>query len=227
MVNIKFINSKSEELFLLKEHALFGISPFNSYYSEENLKKLFAWGLSYFKEVSIFIPDKISAYTLQAKGYSEDKAQKKTRLHDNNLKNKSIRALVANNLSEAEAKNKIILWTDLMNNQTYLELYNTCKSLYEKDEKFKNGCLETSKWVLTSKDVCETVGNEAINIAAKYFIAELPIYLNSPDIFNVSSSLVIYKELLPDFLSKIYNNQSEFSNLLSSKQGYLAVYFNE
>jgi hypothetical protein len=29
---LNFVNSESEELFLLKEHVLVGTSPFNSYY---------------------------------------------------------------------------------------------------------------------------------------------------------------------------------------------------
>jgi hypothetical protein len=38
---LNFVNSKSEELFRLKEYALIDINPFNSYYLEESLKKLF------------------------------------------------------------------------------------------------------------------------------------------------------------------------------------------
>jgi hypothetical protein len=41
---LNFVNSESEELFLLKEHSLIGISPFNSYYSEENFKKALFMG---------------------------------------------------------------------------------------------------------------------------------------------------------------------------------------
>jgi cyclo(L-tyrosyl-L-tyrosyl) synthase len=105
---LNFVNSESEELFLLKEHALIGISPFNSYYSEENLKKLFSWGLSTFKRINIFIPDGISIYTLQGMGYPKERAEKKTRSQDRYLKNKAIRALAANNISEAEANNMIV-----------------------------------------------------------------------------------------------------------------------
>jgi cyclo(L-tyrosyl-L-tyrosyl) synthase len=107
---LNFVNSESEELFFLKEPALIGISPFNSYYSEENLKKLFSWGLSTFKRkrISIFIPDGISIYTLHAMGYPKERAEKKTRSQDRYLKNKVIRALAANNISEAEANNMIV-----------------------------------------------------------------------------------------------------------------------
>jgi hypothetical protein len=37
-VVLNFVNTESQELFLSREHAVLGISPFNSYYSEDNLK---------------------------------------------------------------------------------------------------------------------------------------------------------------------------------------------
>jgi hypothetical protein len=36
--SIKCLNSKSEDIFLRKEHALIGISPFNGYYIESDLR---------------------------------------------------------------------------------------------------------------------------------------------------------------------------------------------
>jgi cyclo(L-tyrosyl-L-tyrosyl) synthase len=223
---LNFVNSESERIFILKEHVLVGTSPFNSYYEENNLKKLFSWSLSHFKEVSVFIPDGISAYTLQAIGYSEDKAKRKERLHDNNLKHKVIRSLVANNFSEAEAESKIVFLSNLMYNQKYLKFHNAYKELYEKDENFKNGCLATSKMVLASKGFQGNINDEVVKLAVKYFIAELPIYLNTSEILNVPSSLYVYKDQPADFLSNIYNNNSLFSKLISSNQGYLAVTFN-
>ena len=225
---LNFVNSESEELFRLKEHVLVGTSPFNSYYEENNLKKLFSWSLNHFKEVNVFIPDGISAYTLQAVGYSEDKAKRKGRLHDNNLKHKVIRSLVANKISEAEAENKIVFLSNLMYNQKYLKFHKAYEELYEKDENFRNGCLTTSKLVLASKNIPSTINSDdALRTAVKYFLAELPIYLNTSEILNVPSSLYVYKDQPADFLSNIYNNNSSFSKLISSNQGYSAVNFIE
>jgi cyclo(L-tyrosyl-L-tyrosyl) synthase len=116
LASVKFVNLESEKIFNLREHALLGISPFNSYYSEENLKRLFAWGLDNFKAINVFIPNEVSAYTLQAMGCSEKEAKKKTKLHDNNLKNKAIRALVANNVVDVEANNMMVFCSDLIKN---------------------------------------------------------------------------------------------------------------
>jgi cyclo(L-tyrosyl-L-tyrosyl) synthase len=221
--SIKFVNDLSKKLFDLKEHALFGISPFNSYYTEDNLKKLFSWGLSNFKEISVCIPDGASTYTLQALGYPKDKADRKTKRHDNNLRNKAIKALVANNLSEYEAKSKMLFFSDLaQNNKKYMEFCKLYEQMYENDKNFREGCLLTSKYVLSTKDNSACVDETVLNLAIKYFLAELPLYLNTTDILNVNSSLFVYKDLPTDFVNKIYNN-GPFSSLLSLKQGYLAI----
>jgi cyclo(L-tyrosyl-L-tyrosyl) synthase len=216
---IECFNATSEQLFDLKEHALLGISPFNSYYVQDNLERLFTWALNDFKEVSVFIPDKISVYTLQAVGYPKDKAEKKAKKQDNYLKNKAMKALITNGLSEIEAKNKIVYLSDLMHNKVYIQLRNNCLDLYKNNAAFRDGCLSTSKWVLTGKRFCDTVESEQLDIAVKYFLAELPLYLDTPRILNVPSSLFIYKDPLPEFLQKIY----EENVLISSHQGYVTV----
>jgi cyclo(L-tyrosyl-L-tyrosyl) synthase len=228
--SMNFVNPQSQELFLSREHALLGISPFNSYYSEVNLKRLFRWALNNFKKINVFIPDEISTYTLQAIGYSLDKAQKKTRLHDNNLKNKAIRALLANDLSVSQAKESLVLLGSNLsiNNSIYIKFFNTYTGLYETDERFREGCLASSKVVLASKGFHGDVNDEAASIAVKYFIAELPIYFNTSEILNISSSLYVYKDPPSAFLTSVYNNEnSPFNSYISYKQGYMAVDFIE
>jgi cyclo(L-tyrosyl-L-tyrosyl) synthase len=226
--SVSFANPQSQELFLLKEHALISISPFNSYYSQENLNKLFSWGLSSFKKINIFIPDMISVYTLQAIGYSEMKAKRKTRLHDNSLKNKALRALLANNLSEDIANDMMIFCNDLMHhNEKYLKFHKIYKKLYEDDENFRDGCLATSKRVLASKDILGVNNDEAADIAAKYFLAELPLQLNASEILDVPSSLYVYKNPPSDFLTNVYSKNSPFYLHVSPRHGYMTVNFTE
>lgn len=71
-------NAASEEIYLKKEHALIGISPFNSYFTVETMAKLLNWAFSTFDKVDIIIPDKISFYSLLGFGYSEETALKRS-----------------------------------------------------------------------------------------------------------------------------------------------------
>jgi cyclo(L-tyrosyl-L-tyrosyl) synthase len=213
------LNPLSEELFNIKEHALIGISPFNGFFTEYNLEKIFAWAIDNFKEISVFIPDEISAYTLQAAGYSEDKAQKKTARQDRYLKHKAIRALMANGLLETEAESKMLYLSYLTKNKRYIEVYNNCMRLFDTDKSFKDGCLATSKWVLDGKSVQGVITDESLEIAVKYFLAELPLYLDTPGILGTPSSLFVYKDAPSEFLKKIYAENL----LVAPRQGYLAI----
>jgi cyclo(L-tyrosyl-L-tyrosyl) synthase len=159
-------------------------------------------------------------------GYSEEKARRKTNRQDRYLKNKAIKALSVNNLSK-EAEEKILFCSDLINNERYLKFYYNYKKLYENDEDFRKGCLATSKMVLESKGFQGDMNDETVRVAVKYFIAELPIYLNIPEILNVSSSLYVYKDLPSEFLMKIYNKENQFYLHKSLKQGCLSVNFIE
>jgi cyclo(L-tyrosyl-L-tyrosyl) synthase len=219
--SVKFVNTFSENLFNFKRHALIGISPFNSYFSEEVLTELFSWALKIFKDVNIFIPNEISSYTFEALGYDKNKALKKTRTQDRYLKNKAVSALMANGINEHETVKRIVFLGDVLSNEKYISFYNIYKNLYENDKNFREGCLLTSKWVLEGKCDLESIDEKALGIAVKYFLAELPLFLNSPEILNLESSLFIYKDT-PEFVSRIYND-SLFSDLPSVSQGYMAI----
>ncbi|WP_374133452.1 tRNA-dependent cyclodipeptide synthase [Candidatus Endomicrobiellum pyrsonymphae] len=68
--------------------------------------------------------------------------------------------------------------------------------------------LATSKTVLASKGFLGDMSDEAVCVAVKYFIAELPVYLNVPDSINISSYLYAYKDTLSGFLTGVYNKDS-------------------
>src|ERR1700688_333964 len=90
---IYLIGKNSKSIYKQRSHVLIGVSPFNSYFSEKNITTIIQWAKRNFKLVNIFIPDDMSIYTLKAIGYSQEKAEFKTRRQDIYLKNKVFRAL--------------------------------------------------------------------------------------------------------------------------------------
>ena len=217
----EFINSESIKIFTGSEHVLIGISPFNSYFSDKRMTLIFSWAFKHFNNVNLFIPDKISAYTLQAVGYDEKKAQQKTKRQDRYLRHKAVRALMSLGFSEKESDAKIIYLSDVLNNQNYIEAYKLCVERYENDNEFYENCLSTSKWVLDGKVKNDNpITEESLRIASKYFLAELPLYINTPGILGVKESLFVYKDT-PKFLHRIYADKS----LMNPGQGYASVYF--
>lgn len=197
----------TEEFAPLNEHVLIGVSPFNRYFSQENLEKIISWGLNNFKHMHIFLPDEIYTYTFLALGYSPERARKKTRRQDCYLKNKVVKALINNDIAECNTENYIVLLSHLRNNQNYVEIYHNCLDLFEYDEFFRQGCLATSKWIIDHKNISQTfLSEDMINTAVKYFLAELPLFLNTPKILDTPSSVFMYSDI-PEFLKNIYKQK--------------------
>lgn len=58
-------------------YALIAVSPFNSYFSINNMKKLFNWADINFIDFNVFMMDEVSVYNLMAIGYDKKKLYKK------------------------------------------------------------------------------------------------------------------------------------------------------
>jgi cyclo(L-tyrosyl-L-tyrosyl) synthase len=213
-----YINQDSENTVPTKNHALIGVSPFNSFFSESLLGNLLSWGLKSFNDMHVFIPTKISTYTFLALGYPENRARIKTKKQDSYLTNKVLRAFMSHGFSESEARARIVSLDDLNTNEEYLKIYKRCQDAFEHNLTFRNGCLSTSKWILSDKEKVNSISEDSLNIAVQYFLAELPLFLDTPKILNISSSFFVYKEM-PEFLKNIY----EKNFLVASNQGFLTI----
>ena len=61
------LSPNCNSIYAEKEHVCFGISPFNSYFSEARIRELAIWGQSNFKAMHFFVPDVPAANTLTKK----------------------------------------------------------------------------------------------------------------------------------------------------------------
>lgn len=214
MIAVTPIGKNSSKIYQKKEHILIGASPFNSYFSEQNLTILLDWGLKTFQDMHVLVPNKISYYNFLALGYSENKAKEKTRRQDNYLINKIKRAFGNLEISETEANRKIVLLNDFKKNSTYQQLYSICLNLFEKNADFKKGCLETSSWIF--KNYLNVTENTLESFCVRYLLYEFPFFMNSSSILQVPSSLFVYHSI-PEYLKKLY----EKIEIVSSSQGFL------
>jgi len=204
-----------------QEQVILGISPFNSYFSLETISYLVSWAKREFNSFYLYIPDKPTTFTLQALGYDEKKATKKARRQCNYLKNKMTNALKANGIAEENATDFIIDSNRLSNNAVYLEKLNHCFDLFDQDSDFQAGCLSSSRWVLESQlDDESLITEKALFKAAKYFLAELPLFLWSSEIMNNKSTLFGYHNC-PEFLHQLFTDRP--ANLLSQQQGFSVI----
>lgn len=215
-MQIQFISDTCQRSFENKELAVIGISPFNSYFSEERIAYLYRWAIAHFETVRFYLPDGPTVYTLRAIGYDEAKARKKARRQCNYLHNK-IRRVLGNQDLESTIVNSS--W--LANSQTYQERLEFCQSLFDTDEQFKEGCLNSSRWVLSHYVDKETkLDPDALAIAVKYFLSELPLFIWSADILNTGSASFCYHNC-PGFLRQLFADRA--FDLVDERHGFAVI----
>ena len=185
------IAPKKQEL--LGEHALVAISTFNSYFSVENMEKLFFWTHQNYADFNVFVMDGASKFNLMAMGYDDQKASKKTRKQDNNMKNKVFKSLTCIGFSLEESEKKLLLLSKISKKKEYAEVYKNCIKFFEENNFFREDCLNATRALLSSK--IQNVTDDNLYLAVKYLFLELPVWLNTPYILKVNSSTFIYKDL--------------------------------
>jgi cyclo(L-tyrosyl-L-tyrosyl) synthase len=215
------LSAACQAIFEKREHCCFGISPFNSYFSEEKITELARWGLSEFKSMHFFVPDVPAAYTLEAQGYSREKAEWKARRQSQYLKNKIRRALANLSISDDQASEMIVDWERLNSNSDYTSLLNEVTELFESNDEFQKDCLEASHWVMNQK-VEDTLAltDDKLRLAVKYFLSEIPLFAATAEILGKSSSVFCYHQRVK-FLERFYDGALSFSP--SCSQGFVVL----
>jgi len=220
-MNVHPITKNCEKHYRARHHVCFGVSPFNSYFSEEQLIQLALWGKKEFREMHFFLPDVPSAYTLEAIGYDSQEAEKKARRQGHYLYNKIESALREAGFNAAEAWEKILDWDKLSRNEIYQTLYRQTQSSFESHANFKNAVIQTSKWVLQNKvPNVENLTFPVLESAARYLIAEIPLFIDSAAIAGVASSVFSYQQC-PDLVKNLYNGLYPLK--VSENQGFLLL----
>lgn len=193
---------------LEKSHCILGMSPFNSFFSEENITALLNWVNTQFRSFQIFIPDQISYYNFAQLGYNESKAKQKVRKQDNYLYNKIVKSLeVLGIMDEQEQRNTIIKLSDIRNNITYKNVLSHYKNLLKENEEFKR------LYKITTKKIIESyaIDFDALNIEKNnYLIEELPVLTHIGEIINRENSVFIYKSII-EILISIYKEPQLYS----------------
>lgn len=201
------------------EHACIGISPFNSYFSTERTRALAAWGRERFAQVDFFVPDAPSAFTFEALGYSPERAAWKARRQGQYTRNKIRTALTG--LGVADPEDRILGWAELDGNDAFAQLHQRCRELYQDDETFGAACREAAGWVLSGKlPDGSSPSEQQVECAVRYFLAELPLFIDTPAIVGSGSSVFCYHQP-PDVLRRLYGR--ELSLHPAQGQGFAVV----
>lgn len=221
---IQCCSQNCQYIFESKEHILLGISPFNSYYNEINISLLLKWASETFQQFHVFSPDTLPIYNFLALGYGKEKAQKKASKQARYLKNKIVRAFESLGFSKENANALIIDMSNLEQNSVYQKHKNECFNLFENDLHFRTDCFEATEWILSGYQAPSNREADK-QIAIRYLLEEMPLFLDTPSILNLNSSMFCYHQT-PAFIKNLYTNTNcNRSSILSLQQGFIEVRF--
>ena len=192
--------------------ALIGISPFNSYFAEDRIRRLLEFCGRAGRAVALFVPDEVTRYTLEAKGYDTSRAVKKMNRQIQYLRNKITRA--ANGFAPA-----VLDCAALANLPGYVRRHTELQQRFENDRSFRQGCLDTTRWVLAASSD-EQVSERAALLGVRYLLAELPMFLYAPEIMGRTEVVFVYHQC-PQFIADLYRGR--YGGAPPCGQGFVEV----
>ncbi|MEV7003221.1 tRNA-dependent cyclodipeptide synthase [Streptomyces sp. NPDC093982] len=174
-------------------HAVIGVSPGNSYFSARRLYDLARWGLDCFDRVDFIYTDLYVAEMYEAYGYTPDGARRKA------VKNlRGVRAKIRDAVSEADPDQARLRWQPMSYfraNEAYQSIHSQLKGRLETDADFRTVCENLVNRFLDARGERATEWQR--EVCLEYVCAEAPLFLDTPAILGVPSSLNCYHQLLP------------------------------
>lgn len=202
-----------------RDHVCLGISPFNSYFTRARIAELTRWAANEFTEVQFHLPDEPSEYTLRALGFTADKARRRAHENGSKMRNRIRDGLDSADLDGLHAR--VLDWKFLSANSAFLDLHKRTHYLFDTDRVFRALCLDTTRDVLRHRlpDGIEPDQRQC-DIAVEYFIADIPLLLDTPAIVGSPSSLYAYHRTIP-FIEALFNRELPLRP--HPAQGYLIL----
>ncbi|MGW2563923.1 tRNA-dependent cyclodipeptide synthase [Streptomyces sp. NPDC001514] len=178
------------------DHAVIGVSPGNSYFSAQRVNDLARWGLAHFDQVDFVYTDLHVAEMYEASGYDADDARRKA------VKNlRGVRAKVTNAVEAVDpggGRLQAHAMSDLTSNPAYRGIHEHLQELLWTDQEFRSTCDQLVDAFLSSKVLNgKTPTERQREVCLQYVCAEAPLFLDTPAILGVPSSLNCYHQLLP------------------------------
>ena len=200
-------------------HVCIGVSPFNSYFSVERITALARWAMREFERFHFFVPDHAAVYTLEALGYEPGRARRKAGRQGQYVVNKICRAL--RDVGVPEPEEHLLDGAALARNDRYRELLRDAGAWFMTDDAFAAECLEATRWVLDRRlPDGQAPTEDQLRSAVRYFLAELPMFIDTPAIAGVDSSVFAYHQRVA-FLERLYAR--ELAWLPNPAQGFVVL----
>jgi cyclo(L-tyrosyl-L-tyrosyl) synthase len=177
-------------------HAVIGVSSGNSYFSAQRVTDLARWGAAHFAQVDLVYTDLFVGEMFEALGYAPDDACRKA------VKNlRGVRAKVtaaARDVDPTGSRVRARALSALAAIPAYQAIHGNLVNLLEADPEFRATCDSLVGAFLSAKLLHgQAATHRQREVCLKYVCAEAPLFLDTPAILGVPSSLNCYHQLLP------------------------------
>ncbi|MFI6053538.1 tRNA-dependent cyclodipeptide synthase [Streptomyces violascens] len=177
------------------DHAVIGISSGNGYFTHERVLDLANWGLEHFRQVDLIWTDMHVAEMFEALGYPPVEAQRKA------VKNlRGVRAKVTGAVGFLDPEGKRLRgrpMSALLDIPAYQRIRTRLDDLLTADPEFREVCDQLAARFLAGKLNGQPPTDRQREVCIKYVCAEVPLFLDTPAILDVPSSLNCYHQALP------------------------------
>lgn len=205
------------------EHAVIGVSTFNSYYSAAATEKTISIALQKFAEVDVISPGMEYCIVLEAGGVPQVKAEKIVRKNFRRLRRRLLAAFENATGSADYAEEHFYTFSDLEGNPTYDALGARVTEALEHDDLFLEYCVKTARGTYVRLHNDEPTRAQLI-ASAPYFVAEAAVMTDSPRIFGHDSSVLCYHRAI-EFADMLFQRRLSWEP--AERQGYAVLNVSE
>ncbi|MBD1227185.1 tRNA-dependent cyclodipeptide synthase [Xenorhabdus griffiniae] len=206
----------------MEGHVIFGVSPFNTKFSNDYVHKMLEWGFNNYNFVDVIHPFEEAKYLLMGCGTEENKARKKSR-----KEYYRIQRYVESFLKSSGYRlrfGRIIKFEDFYESDEYIKAYNLIKDEYYKFEDFRKICLEQSfkaiKKRKSSVGDYSDIDHNLLDVSVEYILKEVPFIIRADKILLSTSRISISYYDHWNVADYLYNS---CRNLKPSKKSSLAI----
>ncbi|WP_405671180.1 tRNA-dependent cyclodipeptide synthase [Streptomyces sp. NBC_01530] len=185
-----------EVILTAADHAVIGVSPGNSYFSAHRVHDLARWGLAVFERVDFVYTDLHVAEMYEASGYPADEARRKAVKNLRGVRAKVLGAVGA--VDPGGTRLRAHAMSEFRANTAYREIHEDLRTRLASDDEFRSTCEQLVDAFLSTKAAEDRqVTARQREVCLEYVTAEAPLFLDTPAILGVPSSLNCYHQLLP------------------------------
>jgi tRNA-dependent cyclodipeptide synthase len=172
------------------DHALIGVSTGNSYFTQERLTALLNWAGHFFAHVDVMYTDIHIDTMLIASGHNVNQAMKLTKSRLRDVRRRIRRAM--ERLSSDPARFRVRPLSDFLAEQKYQSLYTRVHQAVDSNRHIASVCENMVRRFLVTQSGNGDGSAESMRAGLSYLLAELPFFVDSPDIFGFPSSALCY-----------------------------------